>query len=68
MRKVPKPGDRVVVPAGGREVEGIVTYVSPIFDPPHVQVEYRTDEEDESATSRNLFPIDMIRPAPARAA
>lgn len=67
MRKVPKPGDRVIVPAGGREVEGIVTYVSPIFDPPHVQVEYRTDDEDDEP-ARNLYSIERIRPAPARAA
>jgi hypothetical protein len=67
MRKVPKPGDRVIVPVGRFEVEGIVTYVSPIFDPPQVQVEYSTDEEEDDR-ARNMFPIDMIRPAPARAA
>jgi hypothetical protein len=66
MRNVPKPGDRVIVPVGRFEREGIVTYVSPIFDPPQVQVEFRIDE-DADDTARDLFPIDMIRPAPARA-
>jgi hypothetical protein len=63
MRNVPKPGDRVIVPVGGREMEAEVTYVSPIFDPPQVQVEYQFEAENHS--ERNMYPIDMIRPAPA---
>jgi hypothetical protein len=46
----------------------IITCVFPVFEPPRLPVEYRTDDEDDDATARNLDPIDMIRPAPARAA
>lgn len=61
MREVPKPGDRVFVPFGGYELEGEVTYVNDIFDPPMVQVEFYLDEHD-SEPMRNLYDIDRIRP------
>jgi hypothetical protein len=67
MRRVPKPGDRVLVPFGSGEFAGEVTYISRISDPPHVQVEFKLDEDDDF-TVRNLYPIDMIRPAPVPSA
>jgi hypothetical protein len=67
MTKAPKLGDRVIIDFGGFEKEAEVVRISDIFTPPEVEVEFKLDEHDDF-TMRNMYPIDMIRPAPARAA
>jgi hypothetical protein len=65
-RKLPKPGDRVMVPFGGDDVEGEVIYVNAFFDPPEAHVEFKVHEDDDF-TTRNMYTLDEIRPVPARA-
>lgn len=65
MTKVPRLCDRVIVPFGGYEKEGEVVWISDVFTPPMVEVEFKLEEGDDY-TMRSLFPIDMIRPAPVR--
>lgn len=67
MTKVPKIGDRVIVPFGMGELEAEVIRISDIFNPPKVEVEFKLDEDDDF-TVHNLYSIEHIRPAPARTA
>lgn len=63
MTKVPKIGDRVVVPFGGYEKEAEVIRIVDIFTPPMVEVEFKLLQEDDF-TVQNLYSIERIRPAP----
>jgi hypothetical protein len=65
MTKVPKVGDRVIVPFGGYEMEAEVIRIVDIFTPPKVEVEFKLDEEDDFMVY-NLYSIERIRPAPVR--
>jgi hypothetical protein len=65
-RKWPKPGDRVIVPFDGDDVEGEVIYVNASFDPPEAHVEFKVHEDDDF-TTRNMYDLDRIRPAPSQA-
>jgi hypothetical protein len=67
MTNVPRVGDRVIIPFGGYELEAEVVRIVDIFTPPEVEVEFKL-EEDDDFTMHNLYPIDMIRPAPVRSA
>jgi hypothetical protein len=64
MTKVPRVGDRVIVPFGGYEKEAEVIRIVDIFTPPKVEVEFKLQPDDDFMVY-NLYSIERIRPASA---
>jgi len=63
MRKLPRIGDRVIIPFGGREKEGEVVRVSRTLTPPRITVEIWLEGGDEPMLV--TYPANWVRSAGA---